>query len=236
MFRYEIQAGDTTNGNPLAVTNTSAISLPNANIQVGASIPLSDVSVQLPYLQIDATNNNQVFVDTSRPYVVNVTASYQAPFGTPIDLGYAQTGDYVDIDVRFSYPLAVVGYPYLVIRVDMYDLVGVNPYEHHYLRNATFLRLSSNVITFRYEVTPSDEAKKLDVYQFDSLKLNGSNIFSDTDSLVVKAIPDINAFSIPSSFKDINVPSPLLKLDKTLTGTLYLLANSTALVCMTLAP
>ena len=50
------------------------------------------------------------------------------------------------------------------------------------------------------------------------------------------AIPDTNAFSILSSFNEIKVPFPSLKLDKTLTGTLYLLANSTALVCTTFAP
>jgi hypothetical protein len=159
---------------------------------VRASIPLAKVSVQLPYIQVDATDSQEVLVDTSRPYVMNVTASYHAPFGTPTDLGYAQTGDYIDIDVRFSYPLAIIGHPYLVIRVDKYDLQGVNPLAYHYLRNATFLKLTSDVVTFRYEVAPSDEAIKLDVYQADSLKLNGSNIFSDTDSLVVKAILDIN--------------------------------------------
>ncbi len=49
-------------------------------------------------------------------------------------------------------------------------------------------------------------------------------------------MPETDAFSILSSFKVIKVPFPSLKLDKTLTGTLYLLANSTALVCITFAP
>ena len=49
-------------------------------------------------------------------------------------------------------------------------------------------------------------------------------------------MPETKAFSIVSSFKLISVPSPSLKLDSTLTGTLYLLANSTALVCITFAP
>ena len=51
-----------------------------------------------------------------------------------------------------------------------------------------------------------------------------------------KAIPEISAFSIDSFSKVIIVPVPGEKLDRTLTGTLNLFANSTALIWMTLAP
>ena len=43
-------------------------------------------------------------------------------------------------------------------------------------------------------------------------------------------MPEIKAFSKFSSSLSIKVPSPLLKLDKTLTGILNLLANSTDLI------
>ena len=47
---------------------------------------------------------------------------------------------------------------------------------------------------------------------------------------VWKAIPEISAFSIESFSKVIIVPVPDEKLDRTLTGTLNLFANSTALI------
>ena len=52
-------------------------------------------------------------------------------------------------------------------------------------------------------------------------------------------MPETTAFSMVSisgSSKLMSVPAPEVKLESTLTGTLYLLANSTALTCITLAP
>ena len=56
------------------------------------------------------------------------------------------------------------------------------------------------------------------------------------DSFFWKAIPDTMFFSIISSSSQTSVPSSFEKLFKTVIGTLWRIASSTARVCSTLAP
>ena len=66
--------------------------------------------------------------------------------------------------------------------------------------------------------------------------VSGTSLNIIFESSLVQVIPEIMALSRLFSSLVIKVPPELSKLDSTLIGISYLLANSTDLICKTLAP
>lgn len=165
VFEYTVQPGDMALH--LSYPNQSSLQVDANNvIYLSDSARSTFANTQLPYPgsleSLFGTSN--ITINTTAPNIEKVYSDFNS------SLGYAIAGDLIDVIVRFSSPVAVLGYPYIDLNV------------HSKVANATYpivARYSSDngyLVQFLYTVHLGDFAYPLDTLSNASIVLNGSRI------------------------------------------------------------
>ncbi|KAF0711816.1 Aste57867_5074 [Aphanomyces stellatus] len=167
VFRYTVQAGDTSAGLTYLNVNALTLNYNQATIKRLSTNPTTDMNLLLPAVQPLGVG---LKIDTSRtPSVTNVVAT------TPSGTYYC--GDVITIQVTFSEYVAVTGQPVLILNCGVKDQRAV-------YKSGT----ASKVLTFTYTVGQDDTSSDLSYLDVKSLFVpTGASI------LYQSSVPTVNA-------------------------------------------